>query len=330
MSRRRGILVALAILGVAWLLPPEGSHRVALRSDAVADPPPREGAVRPREAARIPRPAEPTEADGIVADSMRGTQVDGVVTLDAAGRLVIDRGLRRLFDYFLARTGERTPAQIRGDLVAWLQQQPGLSSSVRAAVAALFDRYVGMQQAGLALPSTGDEAANLAAVKALRRAWFDEPTVRAWFGEEEAYADATLLRLAQRRHGVAGDERTFAGWDEAERAATDFHLAVSQSQMLKSRNVDPEQRHKERTELWGAVAADRLAVLDRQQLAWQSRLAAYATARDHLLARHDLADAQRQVQLDSLLARSFSEPEQRRVRSLAAAGMLPSGAGHDR
>src|SRR5260221_12570780 len=65
-------------------------------------------------------------------DSLRGTQVDGVVHLDANGQPLADRDLRRMFDYFLTRLGERDAVAIRGDLAAYLRGALHLDAAAQA------------------------------------------------------------------------------------------------------------------------------------------------------------------------------------------------------
>ena len=139
------------------------------------------------------------DAAGMSADSLRGSEVDGGVRLGADGRVVADRELRRLFDYFLSRLGERDPARIRADLLAWLQAQAQLDAGARSEVLQLFDRYVELQRASAALGRSDDLAADLERLSELRRRELGEALAQAWFGEEEAYAASTLQRLALAR-----------------------------------------------------------------------------------------------------------------------------------
>ena len=280
-----------------------------------------------------PRSAPVLSAPPVAADSLRGSDVDGGVRRDAQGRVIADRELRRLFDYFLARLGERDTAQIRADLLAWLQGQPQLDASARAEVANLFDRYVELQRASAALGRSTDLQADLQRLRELRRRELGEALAQAWFGEEEDYAAATLQRLALARDNTLDPATRMqrladvdASVDPQQRAAradsTDYQLAVVQSEQLGTQHADASQRAQQRAELWGAEAAARLAELDQQDLDWQLRLRAYAQAREKLFADGSLATAEREQRLLKLLE-GFSEAERRRVLSLAEEGLLP-------
>lgn len=334
--RRATALAATAVLAgllllLAWQLTPSPSQTAATpglaAARAVSDTPADRRVVSDA-AARKPA-AAPTPR----TDSLRGSAVDGQVQLDASGRLVADRALRRLFDYFLTRLGERSPAQIRADLLAWLQDQPQLDAAARTEALRLFDRYVELLHASAALGKSGDLAQDLERLRALRVREFGAELARAWFGDEEDQAAATLQRLALARDGGLDPAQRAQRLAEleaqqpaAERAAradsTDFQLAVAQSEQLAASAATPAQRAQQRTELWGEEASARLAELDEEEASWQLRLSAYALAREQVLAEAGLDPAQRERRLQGLLA-GFSEAERRRVLSLAEAGLLP-------
>ncbi|TDR41640.1 lipase chaperone LimK [Tahibacter aquaticus] len=324
--------MAAALLGLLFFLflskapSPRG---VAQPVPATAASVPAVSAVAPA----TPRGAPRLSAPPAQADSLRGTDVDGSVRRDAQGHVVADRELRRLFDYFLSRLGERDTVQIRADLLAWLQSQAQLDARARAEVLNLFDRYAELQRASAALGRSSDLRADLQRLRELRRRELGESLAQAWFGEEEDYAAATLERLALARDNtldlatrtqrLAQVEASVDPRQRASRAdSTDYQLAVVQSEQLDTQHADASQRVQQRTELWGADAAARLAELDQQDLDWQLRLRAYAQAREKLFADGTLASGERELRLLKLLE-VFSEAEQRRVLSLAEEGLLP-------
>ncbi len=275
----------------------------------------------------------PQAVETVRADSLRGSEVDGGVHLGADGRVVRDRGLRRLFDYFLARLGERSPERIREDLLHWLQQQPQLDAAARADVVALYDRYVELQRASAALGSSGDLQTDLQRLQALRERELGRELAQAWFGEEQDYAAQTIARLAVARDAnldpAARAQRLAeidAGLDASQRAAradsTDFQGAVAQSRQFDAAAVSAEQRAEQRRLRWGDAAAMRLAELDQQEASWQLRLQAYAQAREQVFADRRLTPAQRETRLARLLD-DFSDAERRRVLALADEGLLP-------
>lgn len=334
--KRRVLVVAavLAALLLVWFARERDGHA---RSTTAAE---RSAAASPNSAATTPDAVvssaaqrTPQNVPAAREDSLRGTTVDGAVRLDAQGRVVRDRDLRRVFDYFLARLGERSPERIRDDLLAWLQQQTQLDAAARADVVALFDRYVELQRASAALPRGGDLAEDLRRLRELRVRELGAELALAWFGDEENYATHTLARVETARDpslDAATREQRLADLDAqldpAQRASRDdstaFQQAVADSGQFDADAVTAQRRAEQRRQRWGEEAAVRLAELDQQEASWQLRLHAYARAREQVFADRALAPSQRDQRLARLLD-DFSDAERRRVLALAEDGSLP-------
>ncbi|WP_187308492.1 lipase secretion chaperone [Lysobacter antibioticus] len=269
---------------------------------------------------------------GARADSLRDTEVDGGVRVDARGRPQPDRELRRLFDYFLSRTGEQSPEAIRVALIAHLQ--PHLAADALATVLAWFDAYVALERDSVAAGHEArDMEAAVARVRSLRRERLGAELAQAWYGEEErAYDDALARRrlLADRSLDEATRARRVAELDarldpqwQAERAqGLELDSAVRQSRAFEARRVDAATRYAEREALYGREAAQRLAQLDARKAQWQDRLRRYAAQRQRVLADTALSDSQRRQRMASLL-QGFDANERRRVDALARNGLLP-------
>ncbi len=334
---KRAIATAAALCGLllflSWFMSARPLPKPRAGDVRAADLAPRAAAPRPDDAMTSAAQRPPQSGTAARDDSLRGTDVDGGVRLDAGGRLVADRELRRLFDYFLARLGERSPEQIRADLLAWLQTQPQLDASALAEVTRLFDRYVELQRASATLGRSSDLRADLQRLRELRERELGIELARTWFGEEQDYAEQTLTRLALVRDTSLSAQTRAQRLAELDRqqdpqqravreASTDFQLAVAQSEQLAATDASVQQRAQQRRELWGDEAAVRLAELDQQEASWQLRLRAYAQAREQLFADRSLAPEQREIRLERLLS-DFSEAERRRVLTLAGEGLLP-------
>lgn len=283
-------------------------------------------------AAAMAQPDAAARTPGLPA-SLQGTLPDGEVTLDANENVVATPGLRRLFDYFLSTIGELDVPAIRALLLAHVRGQHG--ELVAHQVGRIFDRYVDYQYAlSAAEPGLGSDLdARLAFAKQLRRKFFDAASADAYFGEEEAYAAYTLERMR-----IARD----TGLDEDARAArlqaleqtlsteqraglqqtTTAVVAEEQSRQFEAIGANADARHAERSALFGAEAADRLATLDRERSAWDQRIVAYQQARNAIRSDNRYSAAQRDRLIDELRARSFDANEARRVGSLESIGRL--------
>jgi len=265
--------------------------------------------------------------------SLRGTEVDGGVTLDANGQVVLDPGMRRLFDYYLSLMGERELFQIRSLLKDYLLGKYSPAST--DAALKFFDRYTDYLNAltdlnigGLSRPEE-----RLEKVTALRKKMLGEEMAFAFFAEEEMLAALTLKRMAiandknlgaeekARQLAVLDASQHYSARTEADTAA----LITEQTRQLEELQLTEQQRAAEREALWGKDAAARLAQLDQQRAQWDARIDQYLRARSRIDANRGLSDAARAQAIAALRAQQFNAAEQRRIASLEAIGQLKPG-----
>lgn len=270
--------------------------------------------------------------DRVARSGLRDAEADGAVTFAAGGQVQPDRALRRLFDWYLALSGELAPADIRTLLAADLADRHG--DAIAAEVLALFERYLDLQRAAATLDPRLDDHARLARLHALRRHWFGD-AAEAMFGEEEADLARTLDRMALLSDpGLSDTERAALAAEldatqpatvrAAREAATVATLADEQSRQFDALGTDPATRHEERADLFGETAANRLAALDAERATWDGRVSDYLRERD-ALRNSALDPATRDAQLAQLRERSFAEHELRRIDALDAIDALPPG-----
>lgn len=328
-ARRAGAVVA--VLGIAAVV---GGWRIMSPTSGMADAVPDAAADGSSgEVASSASAAEDAAGFSMAQSSLRGSEVDGGLAFDGAGRVVPDAGMRRLFDYYLSLIGERDPAQIRQLLQADLVQRHGAARAAEAL--AYFDRYVAYLQRLAdaridALPRLQDRFDRTVA---LRREALGEAMATAFFAEDEARARLTLRRMAiaadatldrgekARRLAALDAEAGYAQRQEADTAA----LAAAQDDELARSHADAAQRAEAREALWGREAAGRLAQLDADRARWDARVADYLAARSGIETDPRLSPADRARALAALRAQRFDAAEQRRIVSLEAIGQLKPG-----
>lgn len=328
-ARRAGAVVA--VLGIAAAV---GGWRIMSPTSGAADAGPDAAAGGSSgEIASSASAAQDPAGFSMAQSSLRGSEVDGGLAFDGAGRVVPDAGMRRLFDYYLSLIGERDPAQIRQLLQADLVQRHGAARAAEAL--AYFDRYVAYLQRLAdaridALPRLQDRFDRTVA---LRRDTLGEAMATAFFAEDEARARLTLQRMAiaadatldreekARRLAALDAEAGYAQRQEADTAA----LAAAQDDELARSHADAAQRAEAREALWGREAAGRLAQLDAERARWDARVADYLAARSGIEADPRLSPADRARALAALRAQRFDAAEQRRIVSLEAIGQLKPG-----
>jgi lipase chaperone LimK len=266
-------------------------------------------------------PAAPEALPG----SLDGTEADGAITADAAGHLVISLELRRLFDHFLAATGEEPLATIRARIIAVLHER--LPATAASEAIEILDRYLAYREAARTLAPAASDVDGLTQVHALRAKLFTPAVVQAFFADEEAATFAALaardvladpaLSDAERARRVAELEAKLPAQVRADRAAAVAPIEeMSREAALRAAGASQAQITASRTAAFGADGAARLAELDRAHAAWDARLAQFRAARAALLADSRLDDAARQAQVEALLARSFTPTERLRVQAI--------------
>ena len=289
--------------------------------------PPPAGASVPTAAAKAAVDAHPARRRAPAAaagDSLRGTAADGAVTLNAAGKAVPDRAMRRLFDYFLTRLGERPPAAIRDDLRRHLQ--PRVSAPTVSQVLAWFDAYVALERESAALGVGGDLRTDLQRRRELRQRRLGAAVAQAWYGEDERRLEHAIARQALLREpGLTPVQRAarlraldVAYGLDLDPSRTDSEavvLAMRQNAQFDAQGVAPERRYAAREAAFGTEAAHRLAALDQRRAHWNRRVAAYRQQRARVLADRGLDEAQRQARLAALLA-PFDASERLRIEAL--------------
>ena len=316
------LIVAVALVARRAPDPPRAPAAPAPAADRAAS---RAAAGRALGSALAAGSAAAAAAPGALPGSLDGTEPDGAVTADAAGHLVVDLELRRLFDHFLIASGEEPLAAIRARIVAVLQGR--LPATAAAEAVALLDRYLAYREAARDLAPTTDPAAGLGQIHDLRARMFSPEVARALFGDEEAATYAAIARRdalvdpalspAERDRRIAElDARLPAAVREARAAAAAPLDQMNREQAMRAAGASDPQIAAARTAALGAEAAARLAELDRARAAWDARLAQFRAARAALVADSRLDAAERSRRIDELLARSFSPEERIRVQAL--------------
>ncbi len=334
MSKNRSLVLGVAMLGIATLGFFWQANRSAPQSNNDQKSAAGSDSMERREATVSNTNSMSLEpAFSLEKSSLRGTEVDGAVALDAGGKVVLDLGMRRLFDYYLSLMGEQDLVQIRSLLKDYLLGK--YSPSNTDVALKYFDRYsdylnalTDMNIGGLSKPEE-----RLEKVTALRKQMLGEEMAFAFFAEEEMLAALTLKRMA-----IANDKNLSAEEKARQLAALDASqhysarteadmatLVTEQTRQLDALKLTDKQRAAEREALWGKDAAARLAQLDQQRAQWDARIDQYLLERSRIDANRGLSQTAQAQAIAALRARQFNAAEQRRVASLEAIGQLKPG-----
>lgn len=285
-------------------------------------------AVSPLTREAFARWAERGAGLGALPASLTGTQVDGELRVDANGNLLVELGLRRVFDYFLATLGEESLEQIRARIAHHLQQQ--LPPTAAAQAWDILNRYLHYKNMLASLPGhdgTYDGMrTNLNLQRELRDSLLGPELAGAFYLDDDQYADfalqhvdqlrATDLSAAQREQRTEALLSTLPEELRTQIQATGAPLLTErQVQVLRDQGASASEIWQHREQRLGADAAERLARLDEQRAQWQQRYDAYRRELSAIEASA-LDEADKAQEILRLRAEQFTPTEQKRVDAL--------------
>lgn len=327
---------AAALIAAAWLSGADPSPPVragVTLAARPAHPPSRPTSAPVPSTVPADQPTPPRFATGLerLPPSLRDTDVSGELDVDAAGDLRVTRGVRTVFDYFLSATGEESPAVIRERLGAYLRAR--LNARAAAQAATLLDTYVAYKDrlaqalGGTRATTVAEIRARQLSIQALRGRTFAPDVAAAFFGDDEAHDQYALGKAALLSDPTLSPEQRAARLAELQgrlpAGARDLLAPTEQVQVLdaltaawQARQGTPAELKAMREQVVGKPAAERLERLDRENAAWDHRVARYLRQRDALRADPTLAESTRHAQVESLRQAAFDGGDRLRVETL--------------
>ena len=240
-------------------------------------------------------------------NTYQGTQPDGDINLDENGNVIIDKDLKRLFDYYLSAIGELPLDQMRKYLQQFAAQE--LNPDQLQQLLNHFDQYHSyLERADKYFQQFADDLNLQDKMKLLSDYRLDTLGMKmsnAFFADEQGYIEFVLTEkntdeLAQQQ----------LNWLEAENQATEFQDVVLENRVFNnSENISPEEVHQYRIEEYGQEAADRLSQLDQHRAQWQSVVDGY------FQQRQNYDNQQTNLSLEQINA-NYTTQELRRLEAL--------------
>ncbi|WP_166266593.1 lipase secretion chaperone [Marinobacter caseinilyticus] len=275
--------------------------------------------------------AKPPTVSPQLPASLSGTTVPtGWRVVDEHGNLIATAELRAMFEYYLSALGEESLPQLIVRIEQALQSlaEPARGQA-RETLAAYLDYKLAVSEleasyGAMDLELSHDQLVQrMREVQGLRRAYLDGPTVDAFFGADEAVDRFQLARMAinqnqslspeQRAERLAQAE---AGLPESMRAARQQSRQFEQYQQAQQALADdPAALRRYRESTFGVENAEKLAQVEREQLAWKARWSAYRDDVQSLRAA-GLAEPEWRAAIDRLRAQYFDGPERARAEAL--------------
>ncbi len=258
--------------------------------------------------------------------SLVGTRVNGEITVDSDGKLLLHRDIRRVFDYYLSLRARLTDHEIRQLLVDYIHQSP--ADSVSEQVLALFDKYVELLKAEVPLldqvaAAEKDSVTTISYMlderQRLRREYLGDATAEAFFAEQENYEKYQLDRMriglnktmneAEKTAALADAELILTTEQREQRTKTFSYLDVKKA-------PNSERAEEIIKEKFGEEALDRLAQVEEEKQAWQRKRREYLEAKAQLQKRNELSDQEKTAEWTQHMEETLSPSEIRRMEAL--------------
>ncbi len=283
---------------------------------------------------------------GPLPPSLRGTELDHTLAVDAQGHLRVSSDIRMVFDYFLSAIHEESVETLVSRINEYLEhylEQPALDEAKSILLAyidlkkALYDYELERSEQVQAMMEQGMSPANKARYlsmledqlnerNTLRATHLPAEVHQAFYHSEEAYDSYTLSRMKvmanesltqkeKNRQLEIIDSMTapeiVAGREEAQIVEN----LTNKTKELQEAKASKEEIHQLRVDMLGEEAAQRFAKLDSERAEWNTRLADYLQKRKQILALEGLSEQDKNAQVEDLRASSFDAREQIRVRA---------------
>lgn len=271
-------------------------------------------------------------------ESLRGTEVDGGFRVDEQGNLIVELGIKRYFDYFMATVGEESLADITARIQSAISTQ--LQEPAKSQALTILQDYLSYktalyeleQQFGEFNPASFDEAQlpllarRLEAIMGARRVHLASDVVEAFFKEDEVVDVYTMEKLTimhnsslskdEKNRQIALLESQLPESVRQQRSeTTQYQNYATEEAKLRNRNASPAEIHQLRVQTYGEDGAVRLAELDERRVVWGQRLGQYRLEKKQL-ERAGLSPQDLNMQLGELREQHFSPIELRRVKAL--------------
>lgn len=317
------LLTSALLLG--WYLFSDGEASAPAAAPAVAA---QDKRINTR--ATLPPPIAPARLTPAAQEptSLRGTEVDGELLVDARGNLVLTSQVRHLFDYFLSLIGEESSQQARQRIRDHLTAQ--LDEPARSQALELLETYLDYQYQLVDLEARFPVAERLEdllareqAVQQLRARLFSREAHEAFFAGEEIYNNFTLERLTiQQDPSLSDREKGLAIEALRENLPEEMQQLLvpqihndlrEQTLALRAAGADEGRIRQLRMGMLGPEATERLEELDRSRAEWRERVAAFQQERERILSQPGLAESDRRAAVNALLEEQFTANERLRL-----------------
>jgi len=294
-------------------------------------------------------PNDPTEAEkrqayeasllAVLPASLRDVPSPDTLDVDAAGNLVINAKIRKMFDHYLSTIGEEELGTITDQVKLLLERQleePALSQAKN-----IYDNYITFKEAmdGILQQSAQFQSGILDAqtitalkqqIRLERSNYFSQEVITAFFAREDQYDDYMLAKSRiTNDEALTGDEKIAEIFRLNQQSPAWLNQQNSQANRIEAYQAKERALTQSGAQAWeiqdlrrrelGDEAAAKLELRDKRRADWDQRLSAYREAVEAAMEQVSDPNGAYAVTLrDKIRAEYFKDHELRRVKSLDA------------
>ncbi len=244
------------------------------------------------------RPMAQVEEALFVKGSLRGTDYPSWGTLRGEP-VKPNRALRDRFDYYLLALNEASLAELTA--LVRMHAERDLGAQAAADILAVWERYLKLQQHAFKFAANPADPSSMQAAlqehQQVRQSTLGMHWAQAFYGEEEKLLANDLTQALSGQPAKANEEHVL---------------------FQPPPGTDPQLLHQQRTERFGAEAAQRLRDLDDEAAKWEQRLARARTEIDAIRSNPGYSPPQR----DDAIARYLDGAYPAATERLRAEGLL--------
>ncbi|WP_332605071.1 lipase secretion chaperone [Acinetobacter sp. ESBL14] len=260
-----------------------------------------------------------------LAASLRGTEIDCPIQVDANGKLILTVGIRSCFDYFFSSLGEKTETELIADIRQYLTAT--LPDTASSYASYLLDQYVAYTHALKNIKPTGNFKTGdiegfqkvIDQMYKVQQQFFNAAEINALFGNERnlnqfnidqmrIHANKTLSAQQKAAELAKLIDQLPSTLADGVRVSMQFAELQQLTQEVREKGGSAQELRNMRESLLGPEAADRLEKVDQEEAGWQTQVNGYLAARDQIL-KSDATDASKQQSIDQLRNQSFGTKE---------------------
>ncbi|MCH7390211.1 lipase secretion chaperone [Acinetobacter dispersus] len=260
-----------------------------------------------------------------LASSLRGTEIDCPIQVDANGKLVLTVGIRSCFDYFFSSLGEKTETELIADIRQYLSAT--LPDTASSYASYLLDQYVAYTHALKNIKPTGNFKTGdidgyqkvIEQMYKVQQQFFNAAEINALFGNERnlnqfnidqmrIHANKTLTAQQKAAELAKLIDQLPTTLADGVRVSMQFAELQQLTQEVREKGGSAQELRNMRESLLGPEAADRLEKVDQEEAGWQTQVNGYLAERDQIL-KTDASDASKQQSINQLRNQSFGTKE---------------------